>query len=233
MGGQERNVPKRGDRNMILNKYNNAKKAQDDHRKRYRSDGIAKNRGTPASPDFVRVSTMHKYVLQGWGNKLSKKRLDVLDVGCNGGTLSVPLLPYCNLSGVDIVQELVQKARRRGIFAMEAPAEKLPFEPKTYDVVMCGEVLEHLYDPIPAIKEAKRVLKVGGFYVFSVPHEKAISPDGDYHNHVFNSVELSGMIMKVFNKECLLIEVPYTKMYCRANKISETWPQWYVGVVQK
>jgi SAM-dependent methyltransferase len=47
-----------------------------------------------------------------------------------------------------------------------AEAEELPFHDDTFDFVESGAVFEHLYDPLTAIREVKRVLKSGGaFYV--------------------------------------------------------------------
>jgi len=45
----------------------------------------------------------------------------------------------------------------------------LPFEDNEFDIVLCMVVMEHLEDPQRAIKEMKRVLKVGGKVLVSVP----------------------------------------------------------------
>lgn len=45
----------------------------------------------------------------------------------------------------------------------------LPFKEGEFDVVLCMTVLEHLEDPTRAIKEMRRVLKVGGRIIVSVP----------------------------------------------------------------
>ena len=46
---------------------------------------------------------------------------------------------------------------------------KLTFEDKTFDVICCSHVLEHITNDIDAMKELKRVLKPGGFAVLQVP----------------------------------------------------------------
>jgi ubiquinone/menaquinone biosynthesis C-methylase UbiE len=45
-----------------------------------------------------------------------------------------------------------------------AEAERLPFKDNCFDLVESGAVFEHLYDPLAAIAEVKRVLKPGGAF---------------------------------------------------------------------
>ncbi|MBF0113100.1 MAG: methyltransferase domain-containing protein [Desulfamplus sp.] len=45
----------------------------------------------------------------------------------------------------------------------------LPFCDNSFDVVICSEVLEHIQDETKALRELKRVLKVGGELAVSVP----------------------------------------------------------------
>jgi SAM-dependent methyltransferase len=45
----------------------------------------------------------------------------------------------------------------------------IPFPEKTFDVVLCNHVLEHVRDDIQAMREIKRVLKPEGFAILQVP----------------------------------------------------------------
>lgn len=93
----------------------------------------------------------------------------VLDVGCNSGYI-VDFVPAdCRCAGVDVAAELVEKARQRLTAAMVAPAERLPFEDDWFDVVVLGEVLEHVFDPVAVLREARRVAR--RIVVGSTPHE--------------------------------------------------------------
>ena len=47
--------------------------------------------------------------------------------------------------------------------------EKIPREDKSYDVVLCSDVLEHVYDPKNVIKEISRILKDDGVFIITVP----------------------------------------------------------------
>lgn len=50
-----------------------------------------------------------------------------------------------------------------------ASAYKLPFNDEEFNLVLCISVLEHLEDPHSAIKEMRRVLKINGRIIVSVP----------------------------------------------------------------
>lgn len=47
----------------------------------------------------------------------------------------------------------------------------LPFADKTFDVVFCNHVLEHITDDTKAMQELYRVLKPGGFGIFQIPQD--------------------------------------------------------------
>lgn len=47
----------------------------------------------------------------------------------------------------------------------------LPFADKTFDVVFCNHVLEHITDDSKAMQELFRVLKPGGFGIFQIPQD--------------------------------------------------------------
>jgi len=49
--------------------------------------------------------------------------------------------------------------------------KRLPFEEATVDTVYASHTLEHIDDPVQAIQEWFRVLKIGGYLVLAVPHQ--------------------------------------------------------------
>lgn len=100
-------------------------------------------------------------------------KLEVLDVGCGGGLLSEPFATLgCHVTGVDRSLPTLNAARAHAeksglaIRYLEASAESLPFSDKTFDVVCCCDVLEHVDDLEKVISEISRVLKPGGVFFF-------------------------------------------------------------------
>jgi SAM-dependent methyltransferase len=98
----------------------------------------------------------------------------VLDAGCGEGHVSawlVEALPASEITGVDGRGEALVafRARNPGIQAVEGVLNALPFPDKTFDLVVCTEVLEHVPDPRAALRELGRVSSEHLF--LTVPHE--------------------------------------------------------------
>ena len=94
----------------------------------------------------------------------------VLDVGCGPGTITVGLARRAReVIGVDASAEMVDSARRLaadegiGNASFEVgSAYDLPYADSSFDVVYAHQVMQHLADPVRALREARRVLRPGG-----------------------------------------------------------------------
>jgi SAM-dependent methyltransferase len=96
----------------------------------------------------------------------------VLDLGCRTGALTQHYAAGNEVVGVDVDQDALERAARRlGIRTVWADVEEgLPFADGSFDVVVAGELLEHLADPAAAVAHVRRVLEPGGSFVGSVPN---------------------------------------------------------------
>jgi SAM-dependent methyltransferase len=96
----------------------------------------------------------------------------VLDLGCRTGALTEHYAQGNELTGVDVDRDALARARERlDIETVWADVEDgLPFADETFDVVVAGELLEHLADPAAAVTHVRRVLRPGGRFVGSVPN---------------------------------------------------------------
>lgn len=95
----------------------------------------------------------------------------VLDLGCRYGALTRSYAGGNDVVGVDVDREALAEAAKLGIETRWADVEKpLDLPDGTFDVVVAGELLEHLRDPAAVVAEAERVLRPGGLLVGSVPN---------------------------------------------------------------
>jgi SAM-dependent methyltransferase len=84
----------------------------------------------------------------------------VLDVGCADGALRAALpAPGPWLVGLDASETLLRDHPPR---VLRADARRLPVRDRAVDAVTALDVLYHLPDPMPALREARRVLRAGG-----------------------------------------------------------------------
>ena len=71
----------------------------------------------------------------------------VLDVGCRYGALTRAYLEGNHVVGIDVDRLALDDAARLGIETQWADAEEgLPFEDASFDVVVAGELLQHVRD---------------------------------------------------------------------------------------
>jgi SAM-dependent methyltransferase len=95
----------------------------------------------------------------------------VLDLGCRDGALTQAYAGGNEIVGVDADREALAEAQKLGIETRWADLDDaLPFEDGSFDVVVAGELLEHLRDPRRVASEVLRVLRPGGTFVGSVPN---------------------------------------------------------------
>jgi len=94
-------------------------------------------------------------------------RMRVLDVGCGPGALSVALAGRVgpgNVSAADPSPTFVEacRARLREAEVAQAPAEELPFGPRTFDATLSQLVVNFIGDPEAGVREMVRVTRPGG-----------------------------------------------------------------------
>ncbi len=88
----------------------------------------------------------------------------LVDVACGGGLLA-PYAKGFRHIGVDLTESALQIARHHGVEPIRGDAARLPLRDACADVVVAGEVLEHVTDLPAVVAELARVLKPGGTLV--------------------------------------------------------------------
>src|SRR6185437_3835756 len=94
----------------------------------------------------------------------------VLDVGCGPGTITTDLadrVPQGQVIGMDSAPEIIEQAKatvgdRTNLDFVTGDVYALDYPDDTFDVVHAHQVLQHLGDPVRALREMRRVTKPGG-----------------------------------------------------------------------
>jgi len=94
----------------------------------------------------------------------------VLDVACGPGLLACAFAKVAkHATGIDMTPAMLEQARKtqqeqglKNVSWQQGDVYSLPFKPEQFSIVSSRFVFHHLQDPLAALKEMKRVCKVGG-----------------------------------------------------------------------
>lgn len=138
-------------------------------------DRVAEAYQGTLGPNFMRATQarIHWICARVSGTK-------VLDLGCSQGISAILLGREAKrVTAVDIDAQAIQYAQnllaselehvRERVTFLQADALTHQFEPKGYDTVVIGEVLEHLIQPAQLLQVASKALRDGGQIIVTVP----------------------------------------------------------------
>ena len=126
------------------------------HERRFHAD-----RGLLRSPiriELLEVERVVELCLEAFAAK------SVLDVGTGTGLFAEAFASRgLEVAGIDASREMIASAQRyvpQGHFR-QAPAEAIPYSDDAFDLVFLGHVLHEADDPLKALREARRVARIG------------------------------------------------------------------------
>lgn len=151
-----------------LNEYtDNYRKISEDHLESLRRNGT-----NPFIPEDLWVE-FEKSTAE-LVKKYSKQGDRVLDVGVGLGRL-LSQFPYLERYGMDISFGYLEIAQSRGINVCYALVEDMPYREGLFDLVVCTDVLEHVFDLKVCCENILSVLKTGGILIIRVPFRENLS----------------------------------------------------------
>jgi len=118
----------------------------------------------------------------------------IFDVGCGTGANLEALSRYGESFGIDISGEAIRLCRRRGLNDLSiSRLEDIGCLSESFDLITALDVLEHVDDDLPAIRELYRICKQNGLLLVTVPaygflwseHDEAL-----HHRRRYSAYEL-------------------------------------------
>jgi SAM-dependent methyltransferase len=125
-----------------------------------------------------RYTKMHRLLREEYGDLTGAR---IVDLGLARGLLLERFRRYADteLSGTEIDEAEIEHARRRGlepaahffnVFEGSRLTARLPFGDATCDIVLAGEIIEHIVDTEAFLREIRRILRPCGAVVLSTPN---------------------------------------------------------------
>lgn len=104
-------------------------------------------------------------------NKL-KKDFKIIDIGGNTGVISKILHDEgFNVTVADISEEALKKCKLKKLKTHKFDFNDVfPIKDNTYDMIIAGEVIEHILDVELFLNECNRILKRSGFLIITTPN---------------------------------------------------------------
>jgi len=144
----------------------------------------------------------------------SGERLEVLEIGCGTGNVTVGLSKHLQVKhciAVDISHHFLQTAYHRlkkhsdtpeKITLMCANVEDMPFSDNTFDVIIGNSFLHHIYDYKSLLIKLRQTLKPGGVLLFNEPCQQGKSLIAFFLTLILKQEENAGIFgKKVFSAE--------------------------------
>jgi SAM-dependent methyltransferase len=132
----------------------------------------------------------------------------VLDVGCNTGYGTLGFLGTARrIVGVDVSERAIEVARaaapdgRPEFLVIDGIT--LPFDDDTFDLVVSFQVIEHIEDPVPYLREIRRVARPAATVLFTTPNAgtrlyPGMTPWNRFHVREYLAPELEDALREVF-----------------------------------
>ncbi len=95
----------------------------------------------------------------------------LLDVGCGRGDLAARFGANGWLAcGLDVSPQAVESARAAGVHAVEGSLTTVEWPDDSFDLIVMNHSLEHMPDPMDALRRARALLRPGGALIVAVPN---------------------------------------------------------------
>jgi len=148
------------------------------------------------------VVARYELILDSIGGEIKGKK--ILDVGCGDGVLVYLLAKKgAKVAGVDNSEEAIISAKEKckklqNVEFLKGSVYESPFKDKSFDYIVCSEIIEHLKYPDKMLSEIKRAWNRRGKLIITTPMKFTENPLDTMHYQEFFEEELSQLLEKYF-----------------------------------
>lgn len=165
------------------------------------AEALVPERFVPAAMRGQLVEAEH-LVRYFWAAQLARGRR-VLDAGCGTayGTRMLAEAGAASVVGVDRAASVLDEVRAQcpaNVELVDGDLRALPLDDRSFDLVVCFEVIEHLEDPDAALRELERVVSSDGLVLISSPNRDVYEPGNPHHLHEYTPGELREALERYF-----------------------------------
>lgn len=105
----------------------------------------------------------------------------LLDVGCGTGFFAAVMAAHgWTVTGIDVSEDMLRRARERGLDVLRADGAELPFEARSFDAVLSMWTHTDADDFGAVVREIARVLRSGGPFVYVGAHPCFVGPHSQF-----------------------------------------------------
>lgn len=105
-------------------------------------------------------------------NNIPDKKLRILDIGCWDGSYAIRYKKKTNIVyGIESSRTAAKKAVKKGVIIEQGDfMEKEFFKNKNFDIVVAGEIIEHVFDTDLFLRKIIKKLKKDGILILTTPN---------------------------------------------------------------
>lgn len=140
------------------------------------------------------LSFIHKYLLK-------KQNPQILDAGCGAGLMLPSLQNIGSTFAMDYSEDAVEFSKKlfNGEVRRGWLPDNVPYKDKTFDAIICLDVIEHIDDDLKSLQTLNHILSDQGVLILTVPAMQFLWSKWDdlnHHKRRYHKAQLKAVIEK-------------------------------------